>query len=446
MLRRLIGFSATSGLLLGLLGVGAVSPAAADVKRLPAADFRPCISETQQFCIESVTFTVDGFEEVQGIWVPSGQSVPNADLVQPEPGSNELDNAADTEAISGANVSISPTGSYPGRWSFPDFPKDFVGYDGVYVQVGPASRGSDFAWVRLNPAAMRSDGSVGRAVAAEGSTSPRDLDDAMQTTVVMRFGQLEPTANIQVADGRIANSTINGNNIVTFTGYPIVVPRARASADCLGTRGSALDLVRQQYAFIVFGNTRQSFGYDGMSGGLSIATNGACRITAPTYDSRTGDFSFTASAPRFAPDGIQVNRGFYIATIPMQDATLLFGVTNAQQVRAALELSVENEEGIDVPVQYSVAVRRGVITVAALNFQYSQPTFTLRVKNRLWDRRYKKQARQAQREAANRGSSGNQEIRIRCVKSNKNVQGPKRVVVTGSESRPPRCPRGYRPQ
>lgn len=362
--------------------------AQAEEQRLPATDFRVCTVPGQFYCVESVTFEIDGLPAQTGVWVPTGQAIPVPDdtTIAPVPASLQP---------------TSPTRTYPGRWSFAGFPVDLVGYDGIYVQVGPASTASDFAWVRMQPASARADGTVGGAVAAEGSTTPRNLDPAMKLSVTVRFGPLEPTANVMVADGSIKRSGTVGANNVTFGGYPVKVPRSATSAACNGETGKALDIVTQMYAFVVFGNTRQSFGYDGMSGDLSISSNGTCFLTTPSYDPATGGFSFQASAPHFAPDGVQVNRGFYIASIPLQDAALLFGITDPKQVKAVLELSVENEAGEDIPVQYSVAARRGVITVSALNFQFSRPTFTLKVKPALWKKKYKKIAERNRKKAGN---------------------------------------------
>ena len=384
---RSISVAGAIALVASTIGMGVVAPAAQAEERLPATDFRPCISAEQFYCIESVTFGLDGFPVQTGVWVPTGQPIPAPDDTSFAP-------------VTPTVQPTSPTITYPGRWSFGGFPVDLVGYDGIYVQVGPASTASDFAWVRMQPASARADGTVGRAVAKEGSTSPRDLDSAMKLTANIRFGPLEPTANVMVADGSIKRSGTVGANNVEFSGYPVKVPRAATSASCNGEDGKALDIVNQMYAFVVFGNTRQSFGYDGMSGDLSVSTNGTCFITTPTYDPATSAFSFQASAPHFAPDGVQVNRGFYIASIPLQDAALLFGITDPKQVKAVLELSVENENGEDVPVQYSVAARRGVISVSALNFQFSKPTFTLKVKAAAWKKKYKKAAEANRKKAA----------------------------------------------
>ena len=384
---RSIAFAGFVPLIASMLSLGFVAPAAKAEERLPATDFRPCATAGQYYCIESLVFEMDGLPAQNGVWVPTGQPIP----------------ASDDTSIAPITPSIQPTSStvtYSGRWSFGGFPVDLVGYDGIYVQVGPASTASDFAWVRMQPASARADGTVGRAAASEGSTSPRDLDGAMKLTVNIRFGPLQPTANVMVADGSIQRSGTTAANNIRFSGYPVKVPRAATSASCVGEAGKALDIVNQMYAFVVFGNTRQSFGYDGMSGDMSVSTNGTCSITTPTYDSTTGGFTFTASAPHFAPDGVQVNRGFYIASIPLQDAALLFGITDPKQVKAVLELSVENEAGEDVPVQYSVAARRGVISVSALNFQFSKPTFTLKVKPALWKKKYKKAAEANRKKAA----------------------------------------------
>lgn len=380
---RSVSIAGALALVASTIAVGVVAPAAQAEERLPAAEFRPCTSPVQFYCVESLTFELDGFPAQTGVWVPTGQPIP-----QPTP---------DDTSIPPFVPALQPTSplqsaTFPGRWSFAGFPVETVGYDGIYVRVGPASTASDFAWVRMEPASARADGTVGRAVAAEGSTSPRDLDAGMKLTVNLRFGPLEPTANVMVADASIKRSgTVEANNI-TFSGYPVKVARQASTRDCEGETGKALDIVSQMYAFVVFGNTRQSFGYDGMSGNLSVSTNGTCFITTPTYSPSTGEFSFQASAPHFAPDGVRVNRGFYIATIPLQDAALLFGITDPKQVRAALEVFIETEDGEEQPVARAVSVRRGVITVSVTNFQFSRPTITVQVKPDLWKKKYKKAA------------------------------------------------------
>lgn len=379
---RSIALTGVVALVASTIGMGVVAPAAQAEERLPATDFRPCTSPVQFYCVDSVTFELDGFPAQTGVWVPTGQAIP-----QPTP---------DDTSITPTPPPLQPTSSgatrtYPGRWSFEGFPVEAVGYDGIYVQVGPAGTGSDFAWVRMQPASARADGTVGMAVAAEGSTSPRNLDPTAKLTVNIRFGPLEPTANVMVANGSIKKSGGDGANSITFSGYPVDVPQGN-SQSCSGETGSASAIVKQMYAFIVFGNTRQSFGYDGMTGNMSVSTNGTCLMTLPRYVAGTGEFIIETSAPHFAPDGVTVNRGFYNALIPLQDAALLFGISDPKEVRAVLEISVESEDGEDVPVTKSISVRRGVISITVTGFEFSKPTITVKVKEKLWKKKYKKAA------------------------------------------------------
>jgi hypothetical protein len=88
-----------------------------------------------------------------------------------------------------------------------------------------------------------------------------------------------------------------------------------------------------------------------MTGDLTISSNGPCYLTTPTYDPSTGEFEVLASAPHFSENGTTVNRGFYQAVIPLEDARILFGITRLSKVEAALTLVVENDEGQEVPVQ-----------------------------------------------------------------------------------------------
>lgn len=204
-----------------------------------------------------------------------------------------------------------------------------------------------------------------------------------------------------MANGTIKQSVVASGKLLTFTATPTAIPQAGSSRDCQGESGRARAVVRQQYAFVVLSNTLQGYGYDGMSGNLSISSNGPCYLTTPTYDAANGEFSFVAAAPHFAENGVTVNRGFYQAVIPLSDATILFGITNLKDVKSALVLVlvIENEEGEEVPVQFSVRATKGLITITYRNFQYSKQTVTVKVRDKLWNKKYKKVAAKAQKKA-----------------------------------------------
>jgi len=132
---KIIASSGAVGLLASTLGL-VVAPAAHAEERLPATDFRPCSSPVQFYCVESVTFEMDGFPAQTGVWVPTGQAIPTSDDTAIAP-------------VTPGLQPTSPTITYSGRWSFAGFPVYMVGYDGIYVQVGPASTASDFAWAPI---------------------------------------------------------------------------------------------------------------------------------------------------------------------------------------------------------------------------------------------------------------------------------------------------------
>lgn len=342
-----------------------------------------CATPEQYWCVETVTFERAGMPPAIGTWIPAAQVV---------------------SAVPGRPTSTK--NSYPGVWSFEDqWPGVDMGYDGIYLEAKPASEGSDFLWIRVQPANARGNGTVGQAITGtpslvDGFDVVQSLDPDTTVSAVIRIeAGLEMSAGILMGNGLVKQSDDEAGDRILFTGSPTSIPQARTQADCTGEAGRARAVARQLYAFVVFSNLRQGYGYDGMTGGLNILSNGPCYLSTPTYDPATGEFSFVAAAPHFAEDGVTVNRGFYQAVIPLEDATILFGITELRQVKAALEVVVENEAGEEVPVQYSVAAARGLITITYRNFQYSKQIVTVKVKAKLW-KKYKKIAAAAQKKAS----------------------------------------------
>lgn len=375
-------------LIASTIGMAVVAPAAQADERLPASStgYAVCTSDVQTWCVESVSIERVGFPVQEAVWVPAAEAVVSENGASP------------------VNPTSSRT-SYPGRWSLEAWPTETLSYDGVFVEARPASEGSDFLWIRVQPANSRGDGTVGQAITGtpsqvDGFDVVRDLSPDMTITVNVRIaGALEPSGTIIMANGTIKQSVVPSGKLLTFTATPTAIPQAGSSRDCEGESGRARAVVRQQYAFVVFSNTLQGYGYDGMSGNLSISSNGPCYLTTPTYDAANGEFSFIAAAPHFAENGTTVNRGFYQAVIPLSDATILFGITNLKEVKSALVLVIENEEGEEVPVQFSVRAAKGLITITYRNFQYSKQTVTVKVKDKLWKKKYKKVAAKAQKKA-----------------------------------------------
>jgi len=384
-----IALTGAMALVASTFGMGVVAPAAQANERLPwsTVGYPNCVSPVQTWCVESVSIERVGFPKQQATWVPAADEVISENGASP----------------------INPTSartSYPGRWSLEAWPTETLSYDGVFIEARPASEGSDFLWIRVQPANSRGDGTVGQAITGvpsqvDGFDVVRDLSPEMTITVNVRInGALEPSGSIILANGSIKQSVVSSGKLLTFSATPTAIPQARTARDCEGENGRARAVVRQQYAFVVFSNTQQGYGYDGMTGDLAISSNGPCYLTTPSYNSASGEFSFIAAAPHFAENGTRVNRGFYQAVIPLADATILFGITNLREVKSALVLIVENEEGDEVPVQYSVRAAKGVITITYRNFQYSKKTVIVKVKPKLWKKKYKKVAAKAQKKAS----------------------------------------------
>ena len=382
--------SVSALLVFSLIGVvSAPSPSsAADI--LPRSNFPMCSDARNIYCIESVTF-IEVMGEKPGVWYPTGTPVTNSAGV---PSAAVFPTFSATTAV------------YPGRFSYEGF-DTAVGYDGVYVKVGPANEFTDSMMIAIEPAGPGADGRVAR-VKDESTGYVRSLNPDTSMRVVVRLGALIPAitvavSNTEEAGKSLANKSVadDGIPVITFQGAPVPVPIARSSRDCADETGVAAAKPYQLYALVAFENSRDPFGIPGLSGDILVSSNGACRLTSPTWSPETLSFGFTASAPHFAPDGTTVNRGFYRAFIPTTDAAMLFGLSDPKQAATALELVFEETEGGAVSVEKRVAVQKAKtrkvidpktkkrvdevvraeqIVISFTNFEYSSPKMTVRVK------------------------------------------------------------------
>jgi len=374
---------------LSLLGlVASQTTNAADI--LPRSNFPMCSDARNIYCIESVTF-IEIAGEKPGVWYPTGSQVIDA-------------SGAPSAAV--FPTFTATTAVYPGRFSYEGF-DTAVGYDGVYVKVGPANEFTDSMMIAFEPAGPGADGKVAR-VKDETTGYVRGLNPDTSMRVVIRLGALIPAITAAVSNTEefaksIANKSVDDDGIpvITFQGAPVPVPIARSPRDCADETGVAAAKPYQLYALVAFENSRDPFGIPGLSGDILISSNGACKLTTPTWSAETLSFSFTASAPHFAPDGTTVNRGFYRAFIPTTDAAMLFGLSNAKQAATGLDLVFEETEGGAVSVEKRVAVQKAKtrkvidpktkkkvdevvraeqIVISFTNFQFSSPKMTVRVK------------------------------------------------------------------
>ena len=320
----------------GLLGFAVASKTVnAATEILPRADFPVCSATRMIYCISEVTF-IEVAGEKPGVWVPTGTSATGA---------------------------IFPTFDkvpYAGRFSYDGF--DVArGYDGVYVRVGPANEYTDTMMLAIEPAGPGANGKVAR-VKDETTGKVGSLAADMGVRVVVRLGALIPAITVGVTNTAEVNKFWDGDTpVLSFTGYPVPVAIQNSSNDCVDETGVAAARPYQMYALVVFENGRDPFGIPGLSGDILISSNGTCKLTSPTWSAETLSFAFTASSPHFAPDGTTVNRGFYRAAIPINDAAMLFGIEDPKLAVTALDLVMEDTEGGSVSVEKRVAVTKPVL-------------------------------------------------------------------------------------
>jgi hypothetical protein len=139
--------------------------------------------------------------------------------------------------------------------------------------------------------------------------------------------------------------------------------------------------VRQFQAILFLNSDGQSaFGVDGLTGDMVVASNGVCDLSTPVWNSESKEFTFTAAAPHFAPDGTTLNYGFYRAVIPTADAKLLWGLENASDAVKALNVQIVTTVNEGNNLISTIGVRNGKIIVDISGFHYSRPKLKISLK------------------------------------------------------------------
>jgi hypothetical protein len=113
---------------------------------------------------------------------------------------------------------------------------------------------------------------------------------------------------------------------------------------------------------------------------MYVGSNGVCGLSTPVWNNEAKEFTWQAAAPHFAPDGVTVNKGFYKAVIPVNDAKLLWGLENPNEAATALEVSITTEAGGSAAALKSVSVKNGKIIIDVSGFSYSRPKLRIALK------------------------------------------------------------------
>jgi hypothetical protein len=328
------------------------------------------------------------------------------------------------------------------------------GYDGVFVKVSPANQFTNHLSFEVVP--VKVDGSATkRANQKEGISAPEKPTEPVPLPIEDEDGVLpeideeeiaEPVANaayqaslnpnstiiatvrigdiipgISIGMGRVVDVNATTAGKLIFTGTPVFTAEAGNIRDCQSDSGVAVANSYQIMAVTIVENDDQGFGVDGLSGKMSVTSNATCELSTPTWDANTQSITWTAAAPHFAADGVSLNRGFYRAVIPAEDALLLWGLTNPAQAKLALTVSVTND-GTDKQTSIkNIAFRKGAIRIEFSNFTFSKNTFVIK-KNKSY-----------------RGFAAKRTLTCTKLASNKKP-GKKVIVERGAYA----CPAGYK--
>lgn len=373
-------------------------PATAAPLVLPIGNWGVCDEVRINYCIESVTIQGIGQGAEVLTWSPSGSATAGT---YPE----------------GA-VATSPGVAVAGMWSnatWSEYGHANYGYDGVFIKFGTANQFTNHLSFEVVPVKVAGSETT-RANQLAGISAPEVPTEPVPLPIEDENGELpeeivaeeefaEPVANpayqaslnpndviiatvrvgdvipgISIGIGRTlnVNSTVKGK--MTFTGSPVFVAESDNVRECQSEDGVAAANTFQILAITIVENDDEGFGVDGLSGKMSVTSNASCEVSTPSWDSNSQSLTWVASAPHFAADGVTVNRGFYRAVIPAEDALLLWGLANPAEAKLALDVSVTND-GTDKQIAIrNIAFRKGAIRISFTNFEFSKNTFVIKKK------------------------------------------------------------------
>jgi hypothetical protein len=272
-----------------------------------------------------------------------------------------------------------------GRWTSTNWSTeglDLLGYGGLYVEAKTANEFVNHIFISALPTITSTANKVNIANQPGNSNFTANLDNDLTIEVTVKVGEVKPGVLVGVGTNFTGDySTVNSLSTIKFSGSPVAVPLAGKSSDCSGETGVARAVVRQLQAILFINNDGQSaFGVDGLTGDMLVASNGVCDLSTPVWNSELKEFTFTAAAPHFAPDGTTLNYGFYKAVIPVADAKLLWGLENANDAVKALNVQIISTVNEGNNLVSTIGVRSGKIIIDISGFHYSRPKLKISLK------------------------------------------------------------------
>jgi hypothetical protein len=272
-----------------------------------------------------------------------------------------------------------------GRWSHPKwntYGLNAYGYDGLTIDFKTANAFTNHLFFTVYPVLADATNKTNIAARANDTTLAANLNMDDKITVKVRMNAIQTGVSIGIANNLTLNSitgTEDEPGSLTLTGTPVPVPQITNMNQCTGETSQASAVTNTMQGFIVVENDDMGFGVDGLSGRLSVASNGAsCGISTPVWDDTTETLQWQAGAPHFEPDGVTPNKGFYKAIIPANDALLLWGLADPKKAVTALTISVINEAGGPAVAASKIAYLHGNIIIDVTGFNFSKPKIQIK--------------------------------------------------------------------
>lgn len=347
------------------LAATALVPATANADlSVPKTAWPACDSTRVTYCVESISILSLGNSSPEALtWVPSGTVASTSASV-----SATAPTVVTTAGTAVAGMWTSPSWNASGKSAF--------GYDGVTIDIKTANAYVNHLFFTVQPVKYDSTtGSTAKAMSSTYTSTLADLNLDDKIIVKVRTGEIVSGVSVGFSSNFSATSVAGS---ITFAGTPVPTPQVARLSQCTGETGVANAVVNGIQGFVVVENDDMGFGVDGLTGKMYVASNGTCGTSTPVWDESARQLSWTVAAPHFAPDGTTVNKGFYKAVIPANDALLLWGLSNPKDAVTALTISVTEETGGPAVSVKKVSYINGNIVIDVSGFEYSKPKLIIR--------------------------------------------------------------------
>jgi len=384
--------------LIALVGALLTPATAGAALRVPKTTWPVCTTADQNFCVESVSISLNSGAEIPPLtWVASGTATPATPVAAPvapaTPDTITVAPAAPAAPAAAApaapviptplaTTEVSPRAGIDGRWTHESWAAKGLavyGYDGLYINAKTANEFVNWVMIDVLPVKVDATNKTSMAGQVGANTYQAPLDRNIFVSIKVRVGPFKNGVSVSIANDISVDASGDATrNTLLVEGAPVSTSLQANAKQCEGETGKATANTVQMLVIVVPSNDdANGFGIDGISGDMSVASNGGCKLSTPVWNAENKTMVWTVAAPHFAADGVTENIGFYKARIPAADAKLLWGLQNANDAATALEVTVTSDAGGTNVGQTNITVKNNVIYINVTGFKYSQPKLTV---------------------------------------------------------------------